>query len=102
MQKDQFPIANFDGKRYWLTREGDDLVFCRQLDSDENHEVLARLSRETKRSLLTWLSSETLVTAGFEGPMAVRIKEASESLKLPEQAIIWNAVKLFLDIGDHD
>ena len=102
METDQFPIANLGEQRYWLAREGDDLVFCSQLDSDESHEVLGRLDRKTARDLLRWISPETIVTAVFEGPMAVRIKEASESLKLPEQAIIWNAVKLFLDIGDHD
>ena len=100
MASDSFTLARSEGQEYRLVREGDGLALNRATDDAGEDELLGVLDRDRTRELLLWVGGEGTVTAVFDGPMANEIKKASQELALPEQAIVWNAVKLFLEVGD--
>lgn len=100
MASDGFTLAHSDGQEYRLVRDGDGLTLNRAADDAGEGEMLGALGRDRARELLLWVGGEGTVTAVFDGPMANEIKKASQELALPEQAIVWNAVMLFLEVGD--
>lgn len=98
MNSDRFLLGRHEGYVYELVREGNDFTLTRSAEGSAQ-EVVATLSRERVRDMVFWMASEGRVTTVFEGPMANEIRKASRELGLSEQMVIWNAVKLFLDIG---
>ena len=103
MAFDRFTLAESAGGSYWLNRDGEDLrLVSGSPKNASGQEELGRLDKDRVRELLIWARGEGAVTAVFEGPMANEIKKASDELGISEQMIVWNAVKLFLEVGsDH-
>ena len=100
MAFDRFTLAEGVVGSYWLNRDGEDLLLYNgSTKKTSDPEVLGRLDRDRVRELLIWATGEGAVTAVFEGPMANEIKKASGELGISEQMIVWNAVKLFLEVG---
>ena len=99
MATERFELAEGDGWRHWLERDGDRLVLCRGRSRDSSREELGVLDRDRVRDLVLWTAGESVVTAMFDGPMANEIKKASAELGIPAQMVVWNAVKLFLEVG---
>ena len=99
MATERFDLAESGGWRHWLERDGDKLVLCRGQSHDSSREELGLLDRDRVRDLVLWAAGESVVTGLFDGPMANEIKKASAELGIPEQMVVWNAVKLFLEVG---
>ena len=99
MASDRFELVNGNGYRYWLTRDGDALLLCGGSGDASDRQVLGRLERGRLRDLLLWAGGEDRVVAVMEGPMANETKKAAKELGISEQMIVWNALKIFLDVG---
>ena len=100
MAFERFTLAESEEGSYWLARDGEDLLlYSGSQKTASDQDVLGRLDRDRVRELIIWARGESAITAVFEGPMANEIKKASGELGISEQMIVWNAVKLFLEVG---
>ena len=99
MGTEKFELGGEAGHSYWLAREGDTLALYGGPAGASHGEALGRLDRGRIRELLLWAGGEGMVVTIMDGPMANEVKKASDELGLSEQMIVWNAVKLFLEVG---
>ena len=83
--------AELDGRRITIHRKGH--------TSSGEDEVLLGWDVDVLRNLLSWAAQETAVAAYFEGPMAHQIREHSRELAMTPEMFVWNAVKLFIEVG---
>ena len=102
MATDRFDLAESAELRYWLAREGDVLLLCTGSGDAPEPEVIGTLQQNRSRDLLLWAGGEGRVVAVLEGPMAADVKKAANELGLSEQMFVWNAVKVFLEVGASD
>ena len=102
MAIEKFDMGGKPGHSYWLTHDGETLTLNVGPDNMAHGEALSRLDRNRIRELLSWAGGENMVVTIMDGPMANEVRKASDELGISEQMIVWNAVKLFLEIGGID
>ena len=100
MANEKLDLLDFAGFRYWLVRDADKVLLFRGPTNNPRQELAGRIEVSKVREMQAWLGADdTKLSVSFEGPMANEIKKAAKDLGMPENMIIQNAVKLFLDIG---
>ena len=99
MVSDRFDLAESGGYCYWLARDGDTVLLCGAPVDSSRRDVVGKLDRKKLREMVLWAGGEGAVSALLEGPMANEIRKASKELGISEQMIVWNAVKIFLEVG---
>lgn len=100
MANEKLDLLDFAGFKYWLVRDADKVLLFRGPTNNPRQELAGRIETSKIREMVAWLGTDDAkVSASFDGPMANEIKKAARELGIPENMIIQNAVKLFLDIG---
>ena len=99
----KFTLTETCGLQHWLEHDGNRILLCRDdQNCSPSRRNLGVLDRDRIWDLVQWATADNTVTAMFEGPMAVEIKKTSDQLGISEQMVIWNAVKLFLEVGERE
>ena len=99
MPKARFNLNTSDFKHYWFERTNDGVSLNHSTESLHGGEDLVTIGLEELRNLLIWSDDEGTVTTVFTGPMANEIRKSAQELAITEEMFVWNAVKLFMEVG---
>ena len=99
MQRQTFEIESSAIQTCWAELDSRRIAIHRTAHPSGEDEVLLDWDVDMLRNLLSWAAQDTAVTAYFEGPMAHQIREHSRELGMTPEMFVWNAVKVFVEVG---
>ena len=99
MERQTFEIESSATQTSWAELDSRRITIHRTALPSGEDEILLNWDVDVLRNLLNWAAQETAVTAYFEGPMAHQIREHSRELGMTPEIFVWNAVKVFIEVG---